>query len=416
MEQLYAVCCGIDVHKKVLVACLREKDKNTVRKFGTSTKEIVSLSDWLCEHNCEAVAMESTGSYWKPVYNLLEASELNPIVVNAQHMRNVPGRKTDVKDSEWIADLLQHGLLKPSFIPSRSQRELRELVGYRKSLIVVRSSELNRLQKMLEGGNIKLSGTISDVNGMSGKNILDHILEGKKFTEETYDKMLAEKKISKRLKATKERLVEDLDGILSPLQIKMMNEVRKHIEELNQHIGELSNEISDHMSDEDKEIRERLEDIPGIGKDSAELILAVIGNDMSRFPTDRHLCSWAGVCPGNNESAGKRKTGRTNKGNKILKSTLVTCAHSAVMAKNSYFYSLYMRISAHRGKKRAIVAVAHAMLRTIYHMIKEGTIYQELGASYHAELNKERKINGCLKRLISLGVDIQPLQEVLAAS
>lgn len=416
MEQLYAVCCGIDVHKKLLVACLREKDKNTVRKFGASTKEIISLTDWLSEHQCEAVAMESTGAYWKPVYNLLESSGLNPIVVNAQHMRNVPGRKTDVKDSEWIADLLQHGLLTPSFIPSRAQRELRELVSYRKSLIKTRAAELNRLQKMLEGANIKLSGTISNVNGMSGKNILDHLLEGKAFTEETYDQMVAKKLISKRLKAPKEKLVEDLNGVLSPVQMKMMKEVRKHIEELDQHTDELSQEIEDHMSGESKEICKRIEDIPGLGKDSSELIVAVIGTDMDRFPTDRHLCSWAGICPGNHESAGKRKTGRTNKGNKALKSTLVVCAHSAVMAKSSYFYSLYMRIAAHRGKKRAIVAVAHAILRVIYHMIKEGTSYVELGASYHNELNKERKISDCLKRLASLGVDIQPLQEECVAA
>lgn len=416
MELLYAVCCGIDVHKKVLVACLREKDKNTVRKFGASTKEIIALTDWLSSNNCEAVAMESTGSYWKPVYNLLEADNLNPIVVNAQHMRNVPGRKTDVKDSEWIADLLQHGLLTPSFIPSRPQRELRELVGYRRSLIKTRSSEINRLQKMLEGANIKLSGTISDVNGMSGKNILNHILDGNQFTAETYDRMLSEKKISKRLKAPKQQLVDDLQGIVSPVQLKMMKELRKHIDELDRHIKALSDDISGNMSDSEKEICKRIEEIPGIGKDSAELILAVIGSDMNRFPTDRHLCSWAGICPGNHESAGKRKTGRTNKGNKMLKSTLVVCAHSAILNKTNYFYSLFMRISAHRGKKRAYVAVAHAILRVIYHMIKEGTSYVELGASYHEEISKERKINSCLKKLSSLGVDIGSLQVCPTAS
>ncbi|MEY8256247.1 IS110 family transposase [Erysipelotrichaceae bacterium 66-17] len=406
MENLYAVCCGIDVHKKLIVACLRQGDKTQIREFGASTRELLELADWLIDHHCEAAAMESTGSYWKPLYNILESQDLNPIVVNAQHMHNVPGRKTDIKDVEWISDLLCHGLLTPSFIPARAQRELRELVSYRKSLVKTQGAELNRLQKMLEGGNIKLSGTVSNINGKSARHLLDLVLEGNKLDEAVYDQMLKDKKISRKLKASRSKLIDDMNGVLSPMQIKMIREIRKHIDELETHIKELDDEIDDAMSPHEKEIVQQLTDIPGIGKDSAKIIISVIGTDMSRFPTSRQLCSWAGMCPGNNESAKKKYSSRTLKGNKLLKSTLVVCAHSAVLRKESYYSSLYSRIAAHRGKKRAIVAVGHAILQAIYYMIKNNEPYKELGSEYYSSKTRESKIKSHLSKLQNLGVNI----------
>ena len=401
MEKVYERCCGIDIHKKVIVACLRIKDRKELREYGASTRELLQLTDWLQENECEMVAMESTGSYWKPLYNVLESQGMPAMVVNAQHMKAVPGRKTDQKDAEWIADLLQHGLLKSSFIPSKAQRELRELVSYRRRLVGEKSRELNRLQKMLEGGNIKLSGTISNVNGKSGRNILNALVRGEVITRER----LAELVVS-RLKADPEKLLDDLQGILTPLQRKMIAVVLKHIDELDKHIAELDDEIDHNMSDEDNARVAQLDSIPGIAQDSAKTILAIIGTDMSRFPSANHLCSWAGVAPGNNESAGKRLSGRTTKGNKVLKSTLVQCAHSAVMVKSSFFYAQYQRLSVRRGKKRAIVAVAHSMLIAVYYMLKNGDMFSDRGADYYNQFNRERKVNALLRKLHLLGWEL----------
>jgi len=403
MDKVYDICCGIDVHKKLIVVCFKKGNKQEIREFGATTRELLELADWLKEGGCEMCAMESTGSYWKPLYNILEASDLKAMVVNAQHMKAVPGRKTDVKDAEWIADLVQHGLLNPSYIPNKDQRELRELVSYRKSLVGERTRELNRLQKMLEGANIKLSGTIKDINGMSARNILEYILTGKAFDEKKYDEMYEQRLISHNLKASKEQIIDDLNGVMSPLQRRMMRELLAHLDELNQHIRNLDNEIDNFMKPEDKNAAQAIQSIPGIGNSSAQAIIAVIGTEMDRFPTDAHLASWAGLCPGNNQSAAKRKSGKTRKGNALLRTTLITCAHSAVKNKKSYFYAQYSRISAHRGSKRAYVAVAHSMLIAIYHMLKYGLAFEDLGADYYNQLNKERKIAAYLKKLKGLG-------------
>ncbi len=405
MEQIYGNCCGVDVHKKLMVACFKHGRKQESREFGATTRELLELAEWLTERGCEKVAMESTGSYWKPLYNVLEASELSAIVVNARHMKAVPGRKTDVSDAEWIADLLQHGLLKASFIPDKARRELRELVGYRKSLIKEQASELNRLQKILEGANIKLSGTISNINGVSGRNLLNVLISGEKFDLAKLTEMRREKLIAYNLKASDEQLVDDLNGILTPLQRRMMQVMLTHIDELASHIKELDDNIDRHMKDDEKVAAARIQEITGIGNTSAEAIISVIGTDMSRFPTDAHLSSWAGLCPGNNESAGKRKSGKTRKGNALLRTTLVVCAHSAVKHKQSYFSAQFQRISAHRGKKRAYVAVAHSMLIAIYHILKDGIPFHDLGANYYNQFNKERKINAYLKKLKALGWD-----------
>ena len=406
MDKVYDICCGIDVHKKLIVACLRTGSRREIREFGATTRELLTLADWLKEHGCQIAAMESTGSYWKPLFNILEASELEAIVVNARHMKAVPGRKTDVKDAEWIADLLQHGLLRPSYIPDKDQRELRELVSYRKSLVGERTRELNRLQKMLEGANIKISGTVSEINGKSARNILEYLAEGGTIDSKKYDEMYEKNLISHGLKASKEQIIDDLQGVMTPLQRRMMKELLSHLDELNVHIKNLDDEIDNFMKPEEKKASQVIQDIPGIGNTSAQAIISVIGCDMSRFPTDAHISSWAGLCPGDNQSANKRRSGKTRKGNALLRTTLITCAHAAVKNKDSYFHAQFNRICVHRGKKRAYVAVAHSMLIAIYHILKDGVVFQDLGAGYYNQFNKERKINSYLKKLKALGWEI----------
>lgn len=403
MDKVYDKCCGIDVHKKLIVACFKKGNKQEIRDFGATTRELLEMADWLKEGGCEMIAMESTGSYWKPLYNILETCELKAMVVNAHHMKAVPGRKTDVKDAEWITDLLQHGLLTASYIPDKDQRELRELVRYRKSLVGELNRELNRLQKILEGANIKISGTITNINGKSARNILEHVLTGKQIDSAEYDILYEQKVIAHNLKATKEQIIDDLNGVMSDLQKRMMRVLLNHVDELNTHIKELDNDIDNFMKPDEKKAAEVIQDIPGIGNTSAQAIISVIGTDMGRFPTDSHISSWAGLCPGNNESAHKRKSGKTRKGNAMLRDTLVVCAHAAVKNKSSYFSAQFARISAHRGKQRAYVAVAHSMLVAIYHILKDGVVFKDLGADYYNQFNKERKINAYLKKLKALG-------------
>ena len=407
MEKIYDNCCGIDVHKKLIVACFRQGRKQEIREFGATTRELLELCDWLKQGGCQKVAMESTASFWKPLYNIFEVSEISAMVVNARHMKNVPGRKTDVKDAEWIADLLQHGLLTASYIPDKDQRELRELVRYRKSLTDERARELNRLQKMLEGANIKLSGTVRNINGKSARSLLEHILSGKVFDAAAYDVMYDKKIIAHNLKATKQQIIDDLNGFLSPLQKRMMKELLNHLDELNQHIENLEKEIDDSMKPQEHQAVEAIKEIPGIADASAKAVISVIGTDMERFPTDKHLASWAGICPGNNESAHKRKSGKTTKGNAILKETLVICAHSAARVRDSYFYAQFQRLRNHRGAKKAYVAVAHSMLIAIYHVLKYGTVFKDLGADYYNQFNKESKINAYIKKLKVLGCSVK---------
>lgn len=403
MKKVYDNCCGIDVHKKLMVACFIHGREQELREFGATTKELLELADWLHKGGCQMIAMESTASYWKPLYNILESTGLNAIVVNAQHMKAVPGRKTDAKDAEWIADLLQHGLLQASYIPDKVQRELRELVGYRKSLVADKSRELNRLQKMLEGANIKLSGSVAEINGMSSRKILEVILSGEKIDAEKLEQMKKDKLIAHNLKTPFSQLAQDLNGFITPVQYRMMRELLSHIDELDIHIQNLNNDINNHMRNEEKQAVEAIKTVTGIADTSAQAIIAVIGTDMGRFPTDGHISSWAGLCPGNNESAGKKHSGKTRKGNQLLRTTLVVCAHSAVKVKDSYFHAQFQRISVHRGKKRAYVAVAHSLLIAIYHVLKDGVEFKDLGAEYYNQFNKERKIKAYLKKLKALG-------------
>lgn len=352
MEAVYERCCGLDVHKKEIVACMRNRRQKEIRKFSTISRGLKELGNWLMENECEMVAMESTGAYWKPVYNILELLGIKVIVVNAHHIRNVPGRKTDVKDAEWIAELLQHGLLKASYIPSKEQRELRDIVRYRKSLIQERSREVNRLEKILQGANIKLSSFVSNIMGVTSRSLIEKSLE-EKITKENIGDLL-----HTSMKATEEELIDAMDGTFSSVQQTLIRAILDHIDDLTRRIKEFDDIINKQMKDYEEDIK-KLDDIPGIGKRSAETILSETGDDMSRFATSAQLCSWAGLCPGNNESAGKRKNGKTNKGNKYLKSTLIQCAKSAQTKKESFFYAQYQRIVVRRGKNRATVAVAH---------------------------------------------------------
>ena len=403
MEVIYKSCCGIDVHKNKLVACLKIKGKkNVIKEFSGQTEDIKSMANWLLENNCEKVAMESTASFWKPLVNIFEMTNLDYTVINARDYKNLPGKKTDVLDSEWIADLLQHGMLRDSYIPTREQRELREATRYRKSLTQERTRGLNRLQKMLEGANIKITSILSGVLGVTSRNLIEYVLENDE--DITIEK--ANELVTTRIHAKLEDVVRAMEGIITPFQKTMMKEVIKHIDELTERIKEMDNLIDEYMKDYEKS-KKKLEKMPGLGKRSAEIILAEIGQDMTRFPTSGHICSWAGVCPGNNESAGKRRSGKTRKGNKILKSTLVECAQSAVRRKDTFFYAQYQRIAMRRGKKRATLAVAHSILIAIYYMIKEDKEYQDLGADFYNKFNKEKKANAYMKKLKELGYEVQ---------
>ena len=401
METLYERCCGIDVHKKLIVACLRCGKKQELRQFGSTSEELRTLTSWLLSESCQMVAMESTGSYWKPLYNILELSGLEAMVVNARDMRNVPGRKTDIKDAEWIADLLQHGLLKSSFIPDRKQRELREASRYRKSLIEERARELNRLQKMLEGGNIKLASVVSNINGRSARRLLTALLG----TDEPFSEEAVQNMVHGQLKGKAKAILKAMDGFLTPLQKELIRQVIDHIDDMTKRIGKMDDIMGQYLNEYQEAIKE-IDELPGIAKQSAETILAETGLDMARFPTEKHIASWAGLAPGNNESAGKRRSGRTTKGNPTLKTTLIQCAKVAARNTKSYFYAQYQRLVVRRGRNRATVAVAHSMLIAIYHMLKDHVPFRDLGAEYYNQFNREQKIKSYFKKLEKLGVDV----------
>jgi len=403
MEVINPCCCGLDIHKKTIVACLISPEGKEIRSFGTMTESLLDLADWLLSNNCTAVAMESTGVYWKPIYNILEATDMEILVVNARHIKAVPGRKTDVKDAEWIADLLRHGLLQGSFVPDREQRELRELVRYRTKLTQERSREVNRIQKVLEGANIKLGDVASDIMGKSGQDMLRAIVSGNQSPQ-----AIAQMARGK-LKSKTDLLEKALTGLIGAHQKMMLKAQLRHIDFLNEEIQTLSKEIESRMRPFEAAI-EALDGIPGISRINAEQILCETGIDMSRFPTHRHFASWAALCPGSNESAGKRKSGKTRKGNMALKAALTQAAISASRTKGTYFNAMYHRLAARRGKNKAIVATAHAILVTIYHMLKDGTSYQDLGFNHYDKINHQATVKRSIKRLENMGykVTIEP--------
>ena len=396
MNVVHERCCGLDVHKATVVACRLTPGRKEVRTFPTTTRGLLALADWLAEADITDVAMESTGVYWKPIFNVLELTDLDVMVVNAHHIKAVPGRKTDVKDAEWIADLLKHGLLKPSFIPDRGHRELRELVRYRKTLTQQRNNLVNRVQKLLEGANVKLGDVVTDVMGKSGRAMLKAMVEGKTDSVELAN--LA--KGSLRGKRT--QLEEALEGSMGSHQRFLLGHQLDLIEFLDHQIEELSVQIEERMRPFEAAIQQIMR-LPGIGRRSAEQILAEIGVDMSRFPTHRHISSWAKICPGNNESAGRSRSGWTGKGNPWLRAALVEAAWGAARSHKSYFAVQYNRLKIRRGTKRAAVAVAHSLLIVIYHLLRDGTIFQDLGAGFLDERQQQSVVRHSVKRLERLG-------------
>lgn len=399
MEIVYAHCCGLDIHTKSIVACVivpdgEGKPTKAIRTFGTMTEEILALSDWLAEQQVSHVAMESTGVYWKPIYNLLEG-RFDLLLVNAAHSKTVPGRKTDVRDCEWIADLLRHGLLKASFVPNREQRELRELTRYRQTLVAERAAETNRLQKVLEGANIKLGAVASNVLGKSAREMLDALVAGNENPQELAE--LAQGRLREKIP----QLEKALAGRFRTHQRFLVAQQLAHIDYLDEAIGQVSKEIGERMRPFEEAVAQ-LDTIPGVARTTAEVLIAQIGPDMAQFPSADHLASWAGMVPGNNESAGKRRSGRIRKGNKVLRSALVEAARAAARTKNTYLNAQYRRLRARRGAKKAAVAVGHTILLIAYSLLKNHCTYQDLGATYFEERDRlaiERRAVAQLRKL-----------------
>ncbi len=409
MDVVFERCCGLDVHKATVVACLWMRDRGgeirkEIRTFGTMTMDLLVLYDWLRASEVTHVAMESTGVFWKPIYNLLEDS-FKVLLVNAAHIKRVPGRKTDVLDCEWIADLLAHGLVRGSFIPPQPIRELRDLTRYRKSLTDERVREVNRLHKLLQSANIKLSSVASDVMGMSGRKMLAALLEGNTDPEALAD--LAQGKLRKKLP----ELRKALEGRFSAHHRLILEHILSHVDFLDEAIERISEEVARRTAPFD-ELIQLVDTITGVDRKAAEGTIAEIGPDMEQFPTHQHLASWTGLCPSNNESAGKRKRGRARKGNQWFRRYAIEMALAASRSKGTYLNSLYHRLARRKGHKKAIVAVAHAIVVIMYHVIKHRVPYRELGADYFDKLNVTYIKRHYLKRLESLGfkVTLEPLE------
>jgi transposase len=401
MEVFYERCCGFDIHKRTVVACvLITGQKKEIRTYGTMTGDLLELCEWLKERGAQMVAMESTASYWKPVFNLLEAEGIPAMLVNAQHIKAVPGKKTDMKDAEWIAKLLRHGLVKGSFVQPREDRETKELVRYRGSVIEERAREYNRIDKVLQGANIKLSSVASSLETKSGADMVRAIADGE-LRPETLARMARG-----TMKSKTEELERALTGLIRPHQQMMLGSMPDHIEYLTRQIGMLDAEIAKRLEDK-RDIIGALDEIAGIGERTAQVIVSEIGTDMSQFPSAEHLASWAGMCPGQNESAGKRKRGKTRKGNSTLKKTLVQSARAAARSKNTYFSAFYSRLASRRGANRAAVALGRKILEVCYCMIKDGTAFRDLGADYFLRLNTDRILRSSVKRIESLGFRVQ---------
>jgi transposase len=404
MEVMHQCCAGLDVHKETVVACVRQsgpegKIKEQVRTFSTTTAGLLELGDWLCGQQATIAAMESTGVYWKPVWNLLE-SRLELMLVNAREVKQLPGRKTDVKDSQWIAQLLSCGLLKRSFVPPLPQRELRDLTRTRVSLLQDKSRVANRLQKILEDANIKLGSVASDVLGVSGREMIRALIDGKMSPQQMAE--LARKSL--RLKIPQLKMA--LDGKVSAHHRFMLQLLMDEIEHFENHVAKLDQRIEEVMSPLEKTAVGMLDAIPGIDQRAAENILAEIGGDMSRFPSAGHLAAWAGLCPGNYKSAGKRQSGRMSDGNRWLKATLNQCAWAASRKKESYFAAQHRRIASRRGVKRATMAVAHTQLCICWELLKHGQAYQDLGRDYFERTDEERTKRHLVKRLQKLGYTV----------
>ena len=441
MDVTYTRCAGLDVHKRTVVACCitpgeKGEKQHEIRTFGTMTADLLALSDWLTTKGVTHVAMESTGEFWKPVYNILEGN-FELLVVNAKHIKNVPGRKTDVKDAEWLAELLRHGLLRGSFIPPQAQRDLRDLTRQRTNLVQDRATVVNRLQKTLEWANLKLSAVATDITGVSARAMLEAILAGKTAPESLA--ALAKG----RLRNKRSELERALHGYVREHHRFLLAEHLVQLDFLDEQIARFDAEIVQRMTptaaptdsgaaptDTDgsapsttmptvtwAEAVELLDTIPGVNRRTAELLLAEIGTDMSRFPSAAHLVSWAKICPGNSESAGKRFSGATGQGNRWLRTALVQAAWAAIRTKNSYLAAFYHRLAGRRGPRRAIFAVAHRILTAIFHMLTKREAYRDLSATYLNERDKTNLFKRTAKRFAQLGyqISIEPLPAVYGA-
>jgi transposase len=405
MRPIYERCCGLDVHKRTVVACRIMPEGSQTRTFGSMTDELVRLREWLLEGGVTHVAMESSGVYWKPVYNLLEDQGMELLVVNARHVKAVPGRKTDVKDAEWLAELLQHGLLKASFIPDRQSRERRELVRYRRSLVEERAHLIQRIQKLLEGANIKLGDVASDVMGVSGRAMLQALAQG-------VDDPAAVAGLAKNaLRNKMPELERALTGSVGHHQRFLLRSQFRLLESLEAEISTLDQEVAERMRPFQVAL-ERLDEIPGFGRRAAEQVLVETGVDMSRFPTVAHFASWARVCPGNNESAGKRHHSSIGGGNRWLRSALLEAAWTVSHSRRpTFFTARYRRLAGRRGKKRAAVAIAHSLLVAVYHVLKDGVVFQDLGPAHFERQNRDAIVRRSLQRLEGLGykVTVEPM-------
>jgi transposase len=423
MDVMHERCAGLDVHKATVVACVRTvtggKVNRECRTFDTTTAGLLALLAWLTESGCTHVAMEATGVYWKPVWNILSDGDFELMLANAAHIKNVPGRKTDVNDAMWIADLTACGLIKASFVPGEATWELRSLLRARKQQTREQTRDIQRIQKTLEEANIKLDSVISDILGLSGRRMIKAMIAGVTDPSKLAD--LADR----RIKATREELRDALHGRLTDHHRFLLGIYLKQYDALDALIMEIDRRVDASVARLDEETKaqagqcpfrsliELLCTIPGVSTLGAMIILSEIGRDMSRFPTAGHLVAWAGLCPGQNESAGKRRSSRLRKGAPWLKTLLVQCAWSASKKKDSYYKAQFHRLKAKRGPKTAICAVAAAMLTAIYHMLKDGTEHQDLGARHFDHRSTKLKANRLVAQLSKLGfkVEIQPIAE-----
>lgn len=403
MEVVYERCCGLDVHKDTVVACLVVSrgaglPLKETRNFGTMSADIEALAEWLASAGCTTVAMESTGVYWKPVYNLLEGS-FELLLVNPAKIKALRRRKSDVRDAEWIADLLRHGMLIGSFVPSKEQRELRELTRYRTSLVRERAAEVNRLAKVLEGANIKLRSVASSLDTVSARAMLEELVAGREDAPAIAE--LARGRMREKIP----ELERALAGKFGGHQRFLVAEQLAHLDYLEGTIERVSAQIAERMRPFEEAIA-HLDTIPGVGREMAETIVAEIGTDMSRFPTGGHLASWAGLSPNNEQSAGKAKAGKTLKGNRTLRSILTQAAHAAARSKKTYLAAQYYRLVPRRGKARAAVAVAHSILVIAYHLLVRNEDYRDLGALYFAQRDPDRVRRAALRQLQALGYKV----------
>ncbi len=409
MDVIVERCAGLDVHQATVTACVRlpgpvGERAQVVHTFGTTTPDLLALRDWLAAHQVTAVAMESTGVYWKPVYYLLEGAVPQVLLVNATHLAKVPGRKTDVTDAAWIAQLLECGLVRGSFVPPPAIRELRDLTRYRKTLIQDRTREVNRLHKVLEDAGLKLASVATDVLGASGRAMLTALVAG------TTDPAVLADLARGRLRAKLPALRQALTGRFRDHHAFLLTQLLAHLDYLDEALARLSAAIEAHLAPF-AEAAARLQTLPGVKQRTVEAVLAEIGVDMGRFPTAGHLASWAGLCPGNNETAGKRRRGRVRKGDRWLKAALVEASLAAIRTRGSRLGALYRRVCRRAGHNVAVVAVAHAILEIVWHLLTHGTTYRELGADYLDRRNAERVAYRHVRSLEQLGyrVTLEPV-------